>query len=160
MVDSLSPHLSGQDISQETWTRIWSRLPTFNGSPDDRVCRAMFTNWIKTTTRRVALSLIDEANAQKRGGGKIAEPISNGLAATNGHTPSSIAQSVEAKQKLTQLICELEDLEAVKILRLRFFDAMTIDEIASETKMTRDQVRYKIKTAVAGLKQGFGSVNE
>ena len=149
---SLKSEVSVQDLEQETWIRVWSRLPTFVGADDNEVCQRTFISWLKTTTRRVALSIVEAGSAQKRGGDKqpatLDYPIDD-----DAKSPSSIFRADEQKTLLAQAVEEIESGEAAEVVRLHYFDGLPIAEVAERTGLTTDQVRYRLNVALKTLRR-------
>lgn len=147
--NSLSSDISSQDLEQEVWVRVWTRLPGFMGSPNEEACRLMFAAWLRLTTRRVGLSIIEKSRAQKRGGDDHPDPLDHPVAGA-GESPSSIVRADESKEALHQAISLLDD-QAAEIVRLHFFADLSMQMVAEKMGLTRDQVRYRIQLALETL---------
>lgn len=148
--DSLKSEISVQDLEQEVWVRVWTRLPGFVGSTDEESCRLMFASWLRLTTRRVAMSIIDKGRAKKRGGSIQPDRLDHPVAASD-RSPSSIVRADESKEALLDALAALEDEEVREILHLHFFAGLSMQEIADKLGLTRDQVRYRIQLALERL---------
>lgn len=148
--DSLKASVSVQDLEQEVWVRVWTRLPGFIGSPDEESCRLMFASWLRLTTRRVALSIIEKSCAKKRGGSVQPDRLDYPVEAAD-RSPSSIVRAGESKEQLLIAIDSLGDEEAREIVQLHFFEGLSMLEIADKMDLTRDQVRYRIQVALETL---------
>ncbi len=148
--DSLKAEVSVQDLEQEVWVRVWTRLPSFVGSPDEETCGLMFASWLRLTTRRVALSIIERSRAKKRGGSVQPDRLDYPVEALD-RSPSSIVRADESKEQLRCAIDALEDDVTRVIVHLHFFEGLSMQEIASKMDLTRDQIRYRIQVALETL---------
>lgn len=157
--DSLKTDVSVQDIEQETWIRVWTRLPAFKGSDDDESCRKMFASWLRITTHRVALSILESGQAQKRGGKNEPAPLEHPVRDDAG-SPSSIMRSDEAREKLTDAIDQIDDEELTQIIRLHYFEGLPISKIATQMGLTGDQVRYRVNLALKTLGNSLDSLSD
>lgn len=156
-VFSLSPDISFQDIRQEVWFKVWSRLHSFNGACIESECQAKFGSWLSVTTANLAINIINKKRALKRGGGEKIGELRSDIANAGGKSPSSIFQREETVGILLAAIEQLKDEELTQLIHLRFFDGMTIEKITIETGLSYDQVRYKIQTAIRQLKNSLST---
>lgn len=152
---SLKSDVSVQDLEQETWIRVWTRLPGFAGSHDNDACQRMFLAWLKTTTRRVALSIVEAGAARKRGGDRqpatLIQPIPD-----NGKSPSSLIRADEVRVLMANAIKEIGSTEAAEIIRLHYLEEVPVVEIAERMGLSVDQVRYRISSALKSLERRMG----
>lgn len=151
-VGSLKSDVSVQDLEQETWIRVWSRLPGFTGAEDEDTCKKMFASWLKTTTRRVALGIIEAGQAQKRGGETQALTLEEPVRDTN-KSPSSVARSDERRTQLLDALKEIDGEDAADLVRLHYLEGLPVAEVAERMGLTENQVRYRIKLALKSLGQ-------
>jgi RNA polymerase sigma factor (sigma-70 family) len=154
-VGSLNSDLSAGDIEQETWIRVWTRLPGFSGSDDDEACQRMFASWLKTTTHRVGLSIIEASRAKKRGGGvqpmSLEDPIRD-----SAKSPSSIVRADEERTQLFDAIRAIDSDETAEIVQLHYFEGLPIAQVATRTGLNTNQVRYRLGQALKSLGRQLG----
>lgn len=149
-VGSLKSDVSVSDIEQETWIRVWTRLPGFSGSDEDEACQRMFVAWLKVTTHRVGLSIIEAGQAKKRGGDRQPMSLEQPLRDST-KSPSSIVRGREEQNQLSAAIGAIDSPEMAEIVQLHYFEGLSIVQIAERTGLTVHQVRYRISQALKDL---------
>ncbi len=147
-IDALTGDVSIQDLEQEVWIKVWRHLPKFRGSDEEAASEMMFTSWIRTTTRHVALSVIQKRQALKRGGETHTRSVDQDRLPGDDETPSSIVRVAESKERVNEAMGRLDDPQTAEIVRMRFFEEFSVAEISGRTGLSTDQVRYRLNTAL------------
>jgi RNA polymerase sigma factor (sigma-70 family) len=149
---------SASDIVQESWFRAWDRLAQFHGGEDDAETLAMFRAWTSQIVRNCGLKSRRKRRTLKRaaprgrvariagsetrsdagrggGAGGVVDPA----AATK--TPSARLRGEEEAARVRAALDALADSSEREIVRLRFFEGLSLRQIADRLKLSYDQVR-------------------
>lgn len=155
--------LSGSDLQQEAWFRVWSKLYQFEGISDSDVCRAMFRKWIRQTARRVMINLVEARRAQKRHPGKPIRPLEanynddneNQIAENQdrNETPSRIVSDREEANRVRAAINQLDDEIDRQIIKLSFLEGFPLKKVSELMDMNYDRVRYRLTVALKKLEE-------
>ena len=165
--DPSRPAESASDLLQESCLRAWQRLDTFEGGKDDDETFAMFRAWVGQIVRRMGLNAQRDRMAKGRsppekilplhgdGGGSSGEGGRAGLPAAT-QTPSAYVRADETAQRVRAALDRLEDPTAAKIVRMRFFQGLTIPQIAEKIGMSPVRVRERHRSAMRRLRRDLG----
>ena len=168
--DPRRPSESSNDLLQETCVRAWKKIDTFQGADNDEETFAMFRVWMGQIVRRPGM------NAARDGatGGRIPPDKLKRLGTAGGNstaggrggagqaipattkTPSAHVSATEMARHIRQALDALEDETAASIVRMRYFDGLTIPQIADQMDMTPVRVRERYRSAMRRLKRDLG----
>lgn len=151
-VAALSPLLSHRDVTQEIWFRVCRQLRDFNSGADDAARETKFKNWLRVTAKNVALNLLRNQQAIKRGRGIPHHDVTSHDVAGPDKTPSSVVRKDELLELLSGRVDELDETSR-QILKLRFFDGMGIEDIAAAMDISGEAVRYRLAKTLDKLKK-------
>jgi RNA polymerase sigma factor (sigma-70 family) len=143
--------LSVRDSEQLVWTKVWLRLEGFLGHGDPEQCRNIFAGWISRIARHTAMDQLTKARAQVRGGNFNQADYAEAIVPDGGPSPSSKARVMSQANRLRAEIDKLDVLDA-EVIRLRFYESMTIGGIADHTQLSVDKVRGIIDKTLGTLK--------
>ena len=143
--------LSVCDSEQLVWTKVWLSLEGFRGHEDPQQCKNIFAGWISRIAKHAAIDQLDKVRRPKRGGHVKQTIYSDSAVADDGPSPSSNARFMSQANRLRAEIDKLDALDA-EVIRLRFYDSMTIGAIAEHTQLTTDKVRGIIEKTLGTLK--------
>ena len=160
----LQAALSVEDVLQEAFADAVGRISTFEARGE-----GAFFGWLSTIADHRLLDLIRAARAAKRGGGWT--PISPAgsetstvgdllaLLAADDHTPSRSIAGHEAAGAVQSAINGLKD-EYREVLRLRYFDGLTVTETAARMGRTEPAIHMLCHRAVGQLREALGSASQ
>lgn len=152
----VSSEISRSDLYQEALLRVWSKLIRFEGVDDENVCRMMFAKWLRSTTRHVALDLLDRQGAKRRtphgdAGMLVAlDGFASAICETS-TTPSQFVSEGEQAIRVRDAIASLDEPEG-RIIQIVFFEELTLKQAAIALKITYDQARTRFAAAIEQLK--------
>jgi RNA polymerase sigma factor (sigma-70 family) len=146
---------SASDIVQESWFRAWDRLAQFHGGEDDAETLAMFRAWIAQIARNCGLKSRRRRRTLKRAAprGKVARIASSENPSDLGHggggvdpvaatkTPSARLRGEEEAERVRAALDALADSSEREIVRLRFFEGLSLRQICERLELSYDQVR-------------------
>jgi RNA polymerase sigma-70 factor, ECF subfamily len=134
-----------EDLFQETWMRVLLRGSQYNG-------KARFDTWLFTIARNLVIDLsrkrtmssLDEMSE----GGEDDRPfeIDGG-----GLSPLEQFQLSEDRAEVSQVLLHLESSYR-EVLVLRFYDELSLEEIANVTKAPLSTVKSRLYRGLAALK--------
>ena len=110
--------------------------------------RAYFFTAAAEAMRRILIEHARSRARLKRGGGRKRLPLSVCDLADDSVDPDSILALDDALRRL-----EEEDARTAQVVRLRFFEGMTISEIAELCEITREAVSSAIYRGILALKK-------
>lgn len=150
------PEKSVSDLFQNTWTRAFPKLSDFRGGQNDAQTGAMFRSWLAqimtnahhNELRRNEPSLVihpDACTADGSHSGDGWSQISAGVA-----TPSTELRMHEQTVLLRQAMDALPESDR-ELVRFRFFDALTFDQIAVRLSIDESTVRYRLQRVLDRL---------
>ena len=134
-----------EDLFQETWMRVLLRGAQYNG-------RARFDTWLFTIARNLVIDL-----SRKRTMASLDEMSENGgddrpfEIATQGPSPLDQFQSREDCAEVGEVLLKLEPGYR-EVLVLRFFEELSLEEIAAVTKAPLSTVKSRLYRGLAALK--------
>ena len=143
--------LSVRDSEQLVWTKVWLKLEGFRGHEDPEQCRNIFAGWLSRVAKHAAMDQMDKARRPIRGGHLKQADYADNMLPDDGPSPSSKARVMSQTNRLRAEIDKLDVLDA-EVIRLRFYESMTIAGIADRTQLTIDKVRGIIDKTLGTLK--------
>jgi RNA polymerase sigma-70 factor (ECF subfamily) len=134
-----------EDLFQETWMRVLLRGSQYNG-------KARFDTWLFTIARNLVIDLsrkrtmasLDEMSE----GGEDDRPFE---IAMSGPSPLEQFQSREDCAEVSEVLLKLES-NYREVLVLRFYEELSLDEIATVTKAPLSTVKSRLYRGLAALK--------
>lgn len=165
--DPSSPAESTSDLLQESCLRAWQKIDSFEGGRNDDETFAMFRSWMGQIVRRLGLNAQRNRSTKGRippekivpirppGGGSSSLGGGSALPAST-RTPSAYAGAGEVARRLEEALDDLPDASAARIVRMRFFDGLTIPEIAEKLGLSPIQVRERHRSAMRRLRRVLG----
>ena len=156
---------SSSDLVQETWLRMWQKLDQFQGGDSDEDTYAMFHGWACQIAHRVGLNAARGRKVLKRapeghtivslrggggsstGGGSAMAPRAEGL------SPSGAFQVDEQYRILDRALQRLGDPRDAVILRLRFFEGLSLQQVAERLGLRYFTVRERYRLCLQLLER-------
>jgi RNA polymerase sigma-70 factor (ECF subfamily) len=134
-----------EDLFQETWMRVLLRGSQYNG-------KARFDTWLFTIARNLVIDLsrkrtmasLDEMSE----GGEDDRPFE---IAMSGPSPLEQFQSRENCAEVGEVLLKLES-NYREVLVLRFYEELSLEEIATVTKAPLSTVKSRLYRGLAALK--------
>jgi RNA polymerase sigma-70 factor, ECF subfamily len=134
-----------EDLFQETWMRVLLRGSQYNG-------KARFDTWLFTIARNLVIDLsrkrtmasLDEMSE----GGEDDRPFE---IAMPGPSPLDQFQSRENSAEVGEVLLKLDPTYR-EVLVLRFYEELSLDEIASVTRAPLSTVKSRLYRGLAALK--------
>ncbi len=137
-----------EDLFQETWIRVLLRGAQFNG-------RSRFDTWLFTIARNL---VIDQSRRRTMASlDEMSEPSENERpfeVADNDPTPFEQFQTSENRAEVQQVLINLEH-SSREVLVLRFFEELSLDEIATITRAPLSTVKSRLYRGLASVKPGL-----
>src|SRR5271170_5307068 len=134
-----------EDLFQETWMRVLLRGSQYNG-------KARFDTWLFTIARNLVIDL-----SRKRTMASLDEMSEAGEddrpfeIAMSGPSPLEQFQSREDCAEVSQVLLKLEPTYR-EVLVLRFYEELSLEEIATVTKAPLSTVKSRLSRGLAALK--------
>ena len=134
-----------EDLFQETWMRVLMRGAQYNG-------KARFDTWLFTIARNLVIDLsrkrttvsLDEMNDT----GEDDRPFE---VAMDGPSPLEQFRAREDSAEVTSVLLKLEAASRA-VLVLRFYEEMSLEEIAGVTRAPLSTVKSRLYRGLAALK--------
>ena len=134
-----------EDLFQETWMRVLLRGAQYNG-------KARFDTWLFTIARNLVIDLsrkrtmvsLDEMS-------DASEDERPFEIAMEGPSPLEQFQSREDSAEVSEVLLKLESASR-EVLVLRFYEEMSLEEIAGVTKAPLSTVKSRLYRGLAALK--------
>jgi RNA polymerase sigma factor (sigma-70 family) len=154
---------SYQDLTQETWLRTWRGLNSFRGGEDDAQTAALLRAWLRSTLKRVASNMHRAEAAQRRkmppgtvrldaaAPGESAGRLGTPDVTADASTPSANLRAEECRDQVGQALARLTDQKDREIVRLRFFEGLSLTRIAERLGLTLDEVRERFHGSLRDL---------
>jgi RNA polymerase sigma factor (sigma-70 family) len=161
---------SASDLTQEVWTRAWQGIGDFRGGPGDAETAALFRAWLARILKNVHLNGRRFWQTQKRqpppglvhlgatgangesGTGSRADP------AADDPSPSADLKQEEQGRLIQQALVGLPDPTDVEILRLHFFEGLSLTQIAARLGVSLDRVRGSFHRSLERLRPQLDSL--
>jgi RNA polymerase sigma factor (sigma-70 family) len=155
--DPSRPAQSTADLLQECCVRAWQKIGSFEGGEDDGETFAMFRAWMGQIVRRLGMN----AHRDRSAGGRIppskVRPLNpageENPAPASTRTPSAYVGAGERAQRIREALDELPDALAADIVRMRFFDGLTIPQISERIGLSPVRVRERHRSAMRRLRR-------
>jgi RNA polymerase sigma-70 factor (ECF subfamily) len=156
--DAAASEISTSDRTQEVWMRVLIKLHQFQGADDDELTKAKFRSWLRKITRTVLVNLYDAHRAKQRQPPGQRLPLDDrndddslrpgGLAPVDDDLSPSAR--VCANDQAERLHHELNRIPAQEreILRLRFFEDLSLRQISEVLNETYDRVRARFRKSL------------
>ncbi len=134
-----------EDLFQETWMRVLLRGSQYNG-------KARFDTWLFTIARNLVIDL-----SRKRTMASLDEMSDSSEddrpfeVAMEGPSPLEQFQTREDSAEVTEVLLKLES-SSREVLVLRFYEEMSLEEIAGVTKAPLSTVKSRLYRGLAALK--------
>jgi RNA polymerase sigma-70 factor (ECF subfamily) len=134
-----------EDLFQETWMRVLLRGSQYNG-------KARFDTWLFTIARNLVIDL-----SRKRTMASLDEMSEAGEderpfeIAISGPSPLDQFQSRENSAEVGEVLLKLEPTYR-EVLVLRFYEELSLDEIATVTRAPLSTVKSRLYRGLAALK--------
>ena len=158
---------STADLLQESCLRAWQKLEGFQGGENDEETFAMFQSWIGQIVRRLGINAERDRKRLRRSPGPdkkliplgapmpgqstsdggVVDPLAREL------TPSAYARCDERAEKIHAVLDALDDEVGAEVVRLRFFEGFSLQEISVRLDMTYDRVRDRYRSAMRKLEK-------
>jgi RNA polymerase sigma-70 factor, ECF subfamily len=134
-----------EDLFQETWMRVLLRGSQYNG-------KARFDTWLFTIARNLVIDLSRKRTMasldEMRDGGDDDRPFE---IAISGPSPLDQFQSRENCAEVGEVLLKLDSTYR-EVLVLRFYEELSLDEIASVTRAPLSTVKSRLYRGLAALK--------
>jgi RNA polymerase sigma factor (sigma-70 family) len=149
------PDGSTSDLVQEAWLRAWQKLDQFQGAADEAQALAMFRVWLARIVSRLGLNAVRDQRAKQRTPpGKLLHLDGRGGTASGDSaavldpsagelTPSANAQADEQARRVQEALARLSDPLDRYIIRLRFFEGISLRQIAERLGSNHETVRQR-----------------
>ena len=153
---------NSDDIMQLTFTQAFLKISSFEGETEPS-----FFKWLKVIADRQIQDSVKSKLRKKRGGERKQVSVSQTDSALNlldilvadQSTASRKLSRKEAQNALHICISELPE-DYREILRLRYFDGLSIAEVAEATDRSEGAIRGILDRARAKLRDGMGRASQ
>jgi RNA polymerase sigma factor (sigma-70 family) len=154
---------SVSDLVQEAWMRAWQKLDQFQGAGDEAQSVAMFHAWLARIVSRLGLNAVRDGHARQRTPpGKLLRLDGLGMAVSGDSaasldpsadepTPSAAMLAEEQARLVREALDELTDPLDRDILRLRFFEGLSLRQIALKLGCNHETVRQRYHELLSEL---------
>jgi RNA polymerase sigma factor (sigma-70 family) len=152
---------------QDAALRAWQAIGEFRGAERDSENQAAFMAWLGRIVERVGLNAIRDRQAQRRnptrkilsldqagGPEETSSPAMEPVA--NESSPSGHLAGVEQRQIIHDALEKLLNDEDRTIVRLRFFDGLSLREISERLNVSYDHVRERYRVSMRKLERELG----
>ncbi len=162
---------SVSDLIQEVELRAWQKLPQFQGGSSDEETHAKFRTWLVQIARNISYDRKKAKERQKRkapGGRAISldaspassssdSPVFMEKLASDRPTPSAGLRETEELLQLQRALEEVLDGTDREIVRLNFFEQVSLPRIAEKLGWSFDRVRDHYRRSIRRLEEYFHS---
>jgi RNA polymerase sigma factor (sigma-70 family) len=158
--DRAAPWQSVSDLLQETWVRAWQGLADFRGGSNDVETGALLHSWLTRTLKRIYSKSQRYANADRRkppGLHSLSDRDSEGARAgltdpvASEPTPSTVVRREDAQRHVDEALAQLNDATDQAIIRLCFFDEMSLKQVAEKLALPYHEVRQRYHRSLQHL---------
>ncbi len=173
--DSGRPAESTNDLVQESLLRAWEKIDQFRGGDDDKETMAMFHGWVVQIVHRLGLNAQRDRRSQRRKPrGRAILPLRETRGGSTrsrgqgrrqalappaaGPTPSANARSNEEGALVHAALAKIPDDTNREIVRLRFFDGLSLRRISERLDLSYDKVRERYRIAIGYLENELGEL--
>jgi RNA polymerase sigma factor (sigma-70 family) len=158
---------STSDLAQEAWLRAWQKLSQFQGADTDDETAARFRAWVNRMVQRLGKNAVRHRTAQHRKPpGKLRRLDAPPPAAQDSQakldpaasepTPSALVAADEQARRVRAALIKLANEIDREILRLRFFDGLSLRQIAERLQWNHEKVRQRYHAALRLLEREMG----
>ncbi len=162
------PGESTADLVQEAVLRVWEKLDQFRGGPDEEQTTALFHAWLDQIVRHLGQDRKRRQHAQRRPPAGKRLPLASpgqssdeavGVEPPAGEpTPSADARSTEEARLVQEALARIADPGDREIVRLCFFEGLSLRQIAQRRGISYDKVRERYHCALRGLERELGGL--
>ena len=133
-----------EDLFQETWMRVLLRGAQYNG-------KARFDTWLFTIARNLVIDLSRKRTMASLDEMNDADDERSFEIPVSGPSPLEQFQSREDCAEISEVLLKLEPTYR-EVLVLRFYEELSLEEIASVTKAPLSTVKSRLYRGLAALK--------
>jgi RNA polymerase sigma factor (sigma-70 family) len=158
---------STQDVVQEAWVRAWQKLDQFRGADTSEETQAMFRAWVAQILHRVGLNAQRAWRAPMRRPRNAAIVRIAGPAGDSGveppadsPTPSALVRADEESVRVREALSRMADETDRRIVTARFFDGLSLREVARRLDLPYEKVRRRFEAAMRDLERDLGCSGE
>jgi RNA polymerase sigma factor (sigma-70 family) len=160
--DRTAPWQSVSDLLQETWIRGWQGFGDFRGGSNDAETGALLRSWLTRTLKRTYSNNQRYANAERRkppGLQSLSERDGEGARAglldpvASEPTPSTVVRRADAQRQVDEALSQLNDATDQAIIRLSFFDEISLKQVAEKLALPYHEVRQRYHRSLQHLGQ-------
>jgi RNA polymerase sigma-70 factor (ECF subfamily) len=148
-----SRQADASDLAQEALLRTWQHLDQFQGGGDDATLD-LFRAWLRRIVERIGLNTVRSRQAQRR---RPPGPMARLDAATPPEPaaadtpPSEQAERAERERRVRQALDKLPDEDDRTLMRLRFFEGLSLRQIAVRFNRNFEQLRQQFHRVLRRL---------
>ncbi len=163
--DPLHPDGSTSDLVQEAWLRAWQKLDQFQGAADEAQALAMFRAWLARIVARLGLNAARDRGARQRmppgkllrldglGGSGAGDSATGFDPSAAEPTPSAQVQADEQARSVHEALARLTDPLDRDIVRLRFFEGVSLRQVAEQLGCNHETVRQRYHAILRRLER-------
>jgi RNA polymerase sigma factor (sigma-70 family) len=145
--------------------RAWQHLDQFHCEADDKQALAQFRAWMGQMVRRLGLNAVRFRTAQRRQPAKkllrFSPPDADDSAGhagslnppAGGSTPSSHVRQGEEGTLLHEALENIPEVMDRLIIRLRFYEGLSLRQIAEQLQVSPDKVRERFHFTLRRLER-------
>jgi RNA polymerase sigma-70 factor (ECF subfamily) len=134
-----------QDVTQETFVRLWTRAQTFD--PE----RGTPLAWLISVTRKLAL---EELRRQRRALQRVDMICAETVATADGQVDALLHQRWES-QRVLNAMADLSVLQR-ETVELVYFEGLTLSEVANRLKVPVGTVKSRLHSGLVSLRAALG----
>ena len=143
---------TAEDLFQEVWMRVLLRGDQFNG-------KARFETWLFAIARNLTIDLqrkrtLHSLDELIEGIGDDDRAMTFEMAASD-PTPFDHVSNLEEREKIAAVLLKMDTLHR-EVLVLRFYEEMSLDEIAKVTKTPLSTVKSRLYRGLEAIKPKLG----
>jgi RNA polymerase sigma factor (sigma-70 family) len=157
---------STSDLVQEAGLRLWQKLEQFAGGAGDAETAAKFSVWVEKLTRTIGLNAVRDRGRLRRSPPAPPLRLDTGRGETDGppapeppaagDSPSAGLLLDERSRRIREAVDRLPQPEDRVILRLHFFEGLTLRRIAERLEMGYDRVKDRLQASMVRLERELG----
>jgi RNA polymerase sigma factor (sigma-70 family) len=156
--DPLHPDGSTSDLVQEAWLRAWQKLDQFQGAAAEAQALAMFRGWLARIVARLGFNAARDRGAQQRmPPGKLLRLDGDADARFDPSAaepaPSAQVQADEQARFVQEARARLTDPLDRDIVRLRFFEGVSLRQVAEQLGCNHETVRQRYHAILRRLER-------
>jgi RNA polymerase sigma factor (sigma-70 family) len=163
---AVRPEESVSDRVQDVCLRVLNKLDQFRGAhlaPDDEQAWALFRGWVRQIIHSVDANARRDADGPKPPYEKVSLQTSDASDSTShpgvsdppapGPTPSSMVRASERARRVLEALDKLPDPKHREIVRLRYFEGLSLKQIAVRMELSYDIVRDRYRVSMQRLRR-------